>query len=79
MLLVDTLEKTISRDEELKKNIAISRPHGEWWKKHVTLEDLRKANRSVIDTKRKPIFLKPTETMEVDDTVLEKLWSGDRR
>ena len=42
MLLVDTFEKSITRDEELKQNISENRPHGEWWKQHVTLEKLRK-------------------------------------
>ena len=44
MLLVDTFEKSITRDEELKQNISENRPHGEWWKQHVTLEQLRKKN-----------------------------------
>ena len=44
MLLVDTFEKSITRDEELKQIISENRPHGEWWKQHVTLEKLRKKN-----------------------------------
>ena len=56
MLLVDTLEKTITQDEALKKSISESRPHGQWWKNHVTLEDLRKNNKVNIDTTRKPII-----------------------
>ena len=109
MLLVDTFEKSITRDEELKRTISENRPHGEWWKQHVTLEKLRKKN-SVrfginiyisfencnafflllfpsnvfithfrINTQRKPIIRKQTEAIEENDSVLEKLWSGDRR
>jgi glutamate synthase (NADPH/NADH) len=39
MLLVDTESKTIMRDEELKRSIAEARPHGKWWREHLTLRD----------------------------------------
>ena len=42
--LVDTKEKSITRDEELKRVIAESRPHDQWWKELVTLDDLRKSS-----------------------------------
>ena len=32
-----------------------------------------------INTQRKPIIRKQTEAIEENDSVLEKLWSGDRR
>ena len=48
MLLVDTKEKTITRDEELKKSIAESRPHSDWGRSLVTLEELRKEHRKPI-------------------------------
>lgn len=35
MLLVDTKEKTLIQDVELKTRIANSRPHGEWLEKQV--------------------------------------------
>lgn len=35
MLLVDTKEKKIIGDIELKKDIAMSRPHSEWLKEQV--------------------------------------------
>lgn len=35
MLLVDTTEKMVIQDVELKKKIAQSRPHGEWLKEKV--------------------------------------------
>lgn len=37
MLLVDTKEKTLIQDIELKKKIANSRPHGEWLEKQVKI------------------------------------------
>lgn len=35
MLLVDTEEKAVIQDVELKKNIAKSRPHTQWLKEQV--------------------------------------------
>lgn len=61
MLLVDTKEKTITRDEELKKTIGESRPHSQWGKGLVTLEELRKAHKSHIDTRGRPIIRQRTE------------------
>ncbi|XP_069156175.1 uncharacterized protein [Procambarus clarkii] len=40
MLLVDTLEKVVTKDEELKLHIARSRPHSQWIQEQFTLEDL---------------------------------------
>lgn len=76
MLLVDTKEQVIIRDEEMKKEIALSRPHDLWWKQHVTLEDLRMANKSPITLERKPIHL---TNMNEGETVIERIWNGDRR
>ena len=35
MLLVDTKEKIVTKDEELKLQIARSRPHAQWIKEQV--------------------------------------------
>lgn len=43
MLLVDTVERVIIGDEELKLNIARSRPHSQWLNQLVTLQDLRQS------------------------------------
>ncbi|KAG0429816.1 hypothetical protein HPB47_023269, partial [Ixodes persulcatus] len=43
MLLVDTVEKNVTKDEELKLQIARQRPLGEWLKEMFTLDDLHKA------------------------------------
>ena len=43
MLLVDTKEKLFIRDEELKANIAKSRPYGIWLQEQVTMDELRNA------------------------------------
>jgi glutamate synthase (NADPH/NADH) len=79
MLLVDTKEKTITRDEELKTIIAESRPHDHWWQEHVSLEDLRKSNKAQIVTQRTPIIRSLTVAESDGQDVMEKLWSGDRR
>ena len=61
MLLVDTKEQTITRDEKLKQMIAESRPHDQWWKELVTLDELRQSNKACIDTRRKPIVQQQDE------------------
>ncbi|RVE47232.1 hypothetical protein evm_008100 [Chilo suppressalis] len=43
MLLVDTQEKKIIQDVELKMNIARSRPHSQWLKEQITMEDIHKS------------------------------------
>lgn len=43
MLLVDTVQRVIIGDDELKMSIARSRPHSSWLSQMVTLDDLRKA------------------------------------
>ncbi|XP_023287581.1 glutamate synthase [NADH], amyloplastic isoform X2 [Orussus abietinus] len=41
MLLVDTEEKQIIQDVELKLKIARSRPHSKWLREQITMDDLR--------------------------------------
>ncbi|VVC88539.1 unnamed protein product [Leptidea sinapis] len=43
MLLVDTEEKRIIQDVEIKSKIAKSRPHSEWLKEQITMEDIHKS------------------------------------
>lgn len=79
MLLVDTVDKTIIRDEEMKKEIALSRPHELWWKEHVTMEDVRNANTTPISLTRKPIYISQMNGISGDATIIERVWHGDRR
>ncbi len=80
MLLVDTKEKTITRDEELKQIIAESRPHDKWIGEMVTLADLkREIDAAAINTRRRPITRQRTESEMASDDALDKLWNGDRR
>ncbi|CAH0556615.1 unnamed protein product [Brassicogethes aeneus] len=51
MLLVDTQEKTVIQDIELKSKIAQSRPHSQWLKEQITMDELRKAH---LDAGRAP-------------------------
>ncbi|KAK5646014.1 hypothetical protein RI129_004478 [Pyrocoelia pectoralis] len=44
MLLVDTKEKSVIQDIELKKKIAQSRPHSVWLKEQITMDELRAAH-----------------------------------
>ncbi|CAH2075571.1 unnamed protein product, partial [Iphiclides podalirius] len=43
MLLVDTKDKKIIQDVELKMKIANSRPHSEWLKEQITMEEIHKS------------------------------------
>ena len=75
ILLVDTQEKRIIQDEEFKSRISTSRPHGEWWSQHVTLEMLHKGFR------QETLFYNPIvrENPRESANILERLWTGDRR
>nr|XP_040226813.2 uncharacterized protein LOC120951886 isoform X1 [Anopheles coluzzii]XP_049463379.1 uncharacterized protein LOC120951886 isoform X1 [Anopheles coluzzii] len=42
MLLVDTEQKSLIQDIELKSEIAKSRPHSEWLKEQITMDDIRR-------------------------------------
>ncbi|XP_017137128.1 glutamate synthase [NADH], amyloplastic isoform X2 [Drosophila miranda] len=44
MLLVDTKEKKLIQDIELKQHISKSRPHSEWLQQKITLDEIRNAN-----------------------------------
>ncbi|XP_004526125.1 glutamate synthase [NADH], amyloplastic isoform X2 [Ceratitis capitata] len=44
MLLVDTKEKKLIQDVELKAYIARSRPHSEWLQQKITIDEIRNAN-----------------------------------
>eukprot|EP00092_Neocalanus_flemingeri_P019929 GFUD01021587.1.p1 GENE.GFUD01021587.1~~GFUD01021587.1.p1 ORF type:complete len:2149 (+),score=589.84 GFUD01021587.1:113-6559(+) len=76
MLLVDTQEKRIITDQEFKKGIADSRPHGDWWNQHVTLDQLSKG------FSQQTLFYNPItrdSRVEEGSNILERLWTGDRR
>ncbi|XP_045471677.1 glutamate synthase [NADH], amyloplastic isoform X2 [Harmonia axyridis] len=77
MLLVDTTEKMVIQDVELKRKIAHSRPHGEWLKEKITMDELRKAHLdsghaakpkyepSGLTDKRLPLYGYSTETIHL--------------
>jgi glutamate synthase (NADH) len=44
MLLIDTANRVIIGDDEIKMSIARSRPHSDWLNQLVTLDDIRKAS-----------------------------------
>ncbi|XP_047527357.1 glutamate synthase [NADH], amyloplastic [Vanessa atalanta] len=49
MLLVDTQEKKIIEDVELKLKIAQSRPHSQWLQEQITMEDIHKSISPQVD------------------------------
>ena len=76
MLLVDTEEKRIIQDEEIKTRISQSRPHGEWLQQVVTLDMLSKG------FTQQTIYYNPIQRasdFEEGSNILERLWKGDRR
>ena len=76
MLLVDTDEKRIIQDEEIKTRICQSRPHGEWWEQRVSLDMLSKG------FSQQTIYYNPIQRasdFEESSNILERLWKGDRR
>ncbi|XP_056630198.1 uncharacterized protein LOC130440850 [Diorhabda sublineata] len=77
MLLVDTQEKTVIQDITLKQDIARSRPHSEWLKEQISMDELRKAHldagrspkpkyeTSGLGDKRLPLYGYSTETIHL--------------
>ncbi|GLG95437.1 NADPH:adrenodoxin oxidoreductase, mitochondrial [Gryllus bimaculatus] len=83
MLLVDTQEKKIIQDVELKMHISNSRPHSSWLKEQILLEDLWKEH-----IKKFGPFESGTGEGEkvavasvngINDKTLARMWGGDRR
>nr|XP_027206472.1 putative glutamate synthase [NADPH] [Penaeus vannamei] len=80
MLLVDTLEKVVSRDEELKLQIARSRPHSEWIEEQFTLSDMYAAHEGEL-TPESPLSVSHVNgTVNGDDSgAMMRTFGGDRR
>ncbi|EFN72550.1 Glutamate synthase [NADH], amyloplastic [Camponotus floridanus] len=86
MLLVDTEEKRIIQDVELKLQIARSRPHSKWLKEQITMEELRAADANNVDAG--DIIGNDLSEMTIAKNALNginevsavnKVWSGDKR
>nr|XP_050862709.1 uncharacterized protein LOC127069596 isoform X1 [Vespula vulgaris] len=86
MLLVDTEEKKIIQDVELKQHIARSRPHSKWLREQITMDEIRAAhaaNGGTLNTfengynsevQKKNIFNGLNEISAVN-----RVWGGDKR
>ncbi|XP_070159139.1 uncharacterized protein [Polyergus mexicanus] len=88
MLLVDTEEKRIIQDVELKLQIARSRPHSKWLKEQITMDELRAAHATndntgdVIgnDLSAETNVAKKNVLNGVNEvSAVNKVWSGDKR
>lgn len=82
MLLVDTLEKRIIQDVELKLQIARSRPHSTWLKYQITMEELRSADSEAIRAAAPPVSQNPWRNDIVDTnpiSAVNRVWGGDKR
>lgn len=80
MLLVDTVEKVVTRDEELKLQIARSRPHGDWIQEQFTLKDLYAAHEGELSPEM-PITNGYVNGIVSGDenAALMRTFGGDRR
>ncbi|XP_076755375.1 uncharacterized protein LOC143426097 isoform X1 [Xylocopa sonorina] len=89
MLLVDTHEKKIIEDVELKMQIARSRPHSKWLKAQITMEELRSAD---IGFKRTSSTIENGSAITKEETLksstmtdanpistVNRVWGGDKR
>ncbi|XP_076674514.1 uncharacterized protein LOC143372318 isoform X2 [Andrena cerasifolii] len=91
MLLVDTHEKRIIQDAELKLQIARRRPHSKWLKDQITMEELRAADASRTAESMLATSVGNGSSTEqqatgkngVNDTnpvsVVNRVWGGDKR
>ncbi|XP_076062641.1 uncharacterized protein LOC143037891 [Oratosquilla oratoria] len=85
MLLVDTVEKVVTKDEELKLQIARSRPHSKWIEEQFTMKDLYALNENTDDESSVSSGTVPTPTSctsagDVDEmTAIRRTFGGDRR
>ncbi|OXU24667.1 hypothetical protein TSAR_002428 [Trichomalopsis sarcophagae] len=85
MLLVDTEEKQIIQDVELKLKIARSRPHSQWLKNQITMDDFRNAHTggesNGVDADNFTQSLVPKNGLSKADGVsaVNRVWGGDKR
>ncbi|KAJ8680883.1 hypothetical protein QAD02_016670 [Eretmocerus hayati] len=84
MLLVDTEEKQIIQDVELKLKIARSRPHSQWLKEQITMEDLRNAHKSeetngMVNGVSNALVAKNGISNEDGISAVHRVWGGDKR
>ncbi|EGI70214.1 PREDICTED: putative glutamate synthase [NADPH] isoform X2 [Acromyrmex echinatior] len=84
MLLVDTEEKRIIQDVELKLQIARRRPHSKWLKEQITMDELRAAhvyNSNAGDIIENSLSVEKKNAINGVNEVsaVNKVWSGDKR
>uniref|UniRef100_UPI0014793D12 putative glutamate synthase [NADPH] isoform X1 n=2 Tax=Osmia lignaria TaxID=473952 RepID=UPI0014793D12 len=88
MLLVDTHEKRIIEDVELKMQIARSRPHSKWLKDQmITMEELRAADTEHGKSNAVAVengFVAEQDKGEMDSdgnpiSAVNRVWGGDKR
>lgn len=80
MLLVDTKEKTIIQDVELKRQIALSRPHSLWLKEQIHMEDLRAAHKGPLSITNGVGDTEMVASVSgISEDMLAHMWGGDTR
>lgn len=85
MLLVDTKQKTIIQDVDMKRQIALSRPHSTWLKEEILMSDLYKDHKPTAEDAAlcKPIIDKSAtariRTEEERQLAVGQMYGGDQR
>ncbi|KYN40441.1 Putative glutamate synthase [NADPH], partial [Trachymyrmex septentrionalis] len=84
MLLVDTEQKRIIQDVELKLQIARRRPHSKWLKEQITMDELRAAhvyNSNAEDIIENSLAVEKKNAINgiYEVSAVNKVWSGDKR
>ncbi|XP_043275732.1 glutamate synthase [NADH] isoform X2 [Venturia canescens] len=82
MLLVDTEDKQIIQDVELKLKIARSRPHSKWLKEQITMDDLRKAHVAkggINEPVENGTVIAKKNGLNNEDEFINRKWVGDKR
>ncbi|CAB0001855.1 unnamed protein product [Nesidiocoris tenuis] len=80
MLLVDTKEKTMIQDVEIKRQIASSRPHSQWLQEQITMQELREA--AALNVSKDGFVngeIKPELYVSLPKEDVSRIWGGDRR
>uniref|UniRef100_A0A1S6KZN6 Glutamate synthase [NADH] n=2 Tax=Nilaparvata lugens TaxID=108931 RepID=A0A1S6KZN6_NILLU len=79
MLLVDTQKKSMIQDFELKSQLALSRPHSQWLKEEITMDELREAYQKKLSENGGGDVVQNNLMNEMKSKESGKPWIGDHR
>lgn len=79
MLLVDTKEKCVIGDVDIKNLIANSRPHSAWLREQITMTELRTEYEKTLGSPPKDPIANNGFVSVPQENSLSRVWGGDRR